>query len=171
MDDLQGIFDQSISDIDIQEKKSREEGKKIIQERGIREILEYIVSRVKETNKTENDKKLTEELVQIAKNMFFNKNGKSLKGDVKNIFIEESEYLNRNIYGLNIKIDFYDFGDWYNVSRLVLDIYYSNNELWVYRKDKNKEGYYERIEILSGDTKTVIAQKIIKLILTGKGDN
>jgi len=167
MDDIGSIFDQTISEVDSEEKRSRDECKKILQNKGIPEILDYIISIAKKnsTDQNDNEKKIIKELVTIARNYFY-KNNKARLDEPTNFSLSEIESKKWYVYQIKINFGYTSSENYFwknpSVNVLYISVNLSTKEISIGRADKEDRLYSE-----SEDSKEVIAQKIIKFILTG----
>ncbi len=168
MSDLKSVFDDSVSAIVSKEDASREAGKRKIEDRGVKEIMEYIVERINLplSQKTDNDRRLTEGIVNIAEKRFYSQNRTELDGPLKNVELKETESEDRMWHVIYISALFDDSSDWTNVSKMTLGVFASSRpkDLLIWRGDNDGKFF----NILPEDTKEVILQKIIKLILNGR---
>lgn len=166
MSDLKNVFDDSISNIIDNDKKKREETKAKLEEIGIKEILEYIIERINlpEDEKNNNDKIITERLIDIEKNSFYKKYNEYFEGKFEKASLGMIEKKEMFWFSLCLS-----FEDWYNN-----DYHWHSSTKSVLHITKSLFGERNIVVLINGKEnliipiekeKTFIAKEIIKFIL------
>jgi len=165
MDDFKNIFDQTISSIDDEEKISREECKKILQDRGVIEIFDYIVS-ILSQDQIENNKKLADGLEKIARKVFYNEKGGNL-GKLNGFSANEKEEGKFYSYLVYCNCGYTTAGDryWDRLSKatIMASVNIKTKDIVLLRVDQ--DDYWT---IPQEDSKETIVKKVIKLVFNGR---
>lgn len=176
MDDLKNIFEQTTAEIENQANQAREEGKKILKEKGIREIFEYVISIINEdsVNLDGKVKIIQDRLYYFAREIVDSKYEEYHK-PFKMYLEEEASFKDPKIYGFTITAN---CGFSFNLFQYTAEIltascrcgkYYDSNTVILFGSKnvifirRNNDNVFIKIE--EDDSKEVIAQKIIKLIM------